>query len=370
MTMEIDTDFEGGNLHVLKIDGDVIHVVPELRDTEGHWFYWCFRVRGAQGRRLRFVFADKPSVGALGPAVSRDGGRTWSWLTQQGDAPDDAFELEMGMHPEVRLSMCIPYVPSDWVRFTANLPARAQPGVLCASGATHKVPCLRVLADPAEPTQGMPSVVLTARHHACETTASYVLEGMVGAWSGMHHVPELLVVPFVDFDGALRGDQGKNRRPHDHNRDYREGIYPEVRALREVLASIQSPWVAFDLHCPYLRYGINERFYQVGSSTPRFCPLQAQFAQILQQQAQSFPYDPADDVPYGTDWNQAANYANYLSSVRWMALQDHCQFATTLEIPYANVAGVAVTTTAARRFGASLAKAVALFIRKRPMKQG
>jgi hypothetical protein len=61
--------------------------------------------------------------------------------------------------------------------------------------------------------------------------ASYSLEGLmegilagddVGRWLAGH--VEFLVVPFVDKDGVEEGDQGKNRRPHDHNRDYGPGV--------------------------------------------------------------------------------------------------------------------------------------------------
>ncbi len=70
--------------------------------------------------------------------------------------------------------------------------------------------------------------------------ASWSLEGLMdevladttdGRWLREH--VEFLVVPFMDKDGVEDGDQGKNRRPHDHNRDYLgESIYPEVAAWR------------------------------------------------------------------------------------------------------------------------------------------
>ena len=31
---------------------------------------------------------------------------------------------------------------------------------------------------------------------------------------------EVLAIPFMDKDGVEEGDQGKNRKPRDHNRDY------------------------------------------------------------------------------------------------------------------------------------------------------
>ena len=68
------------------------------------------------------------------------------------------------------------------------------------------------------------TILLTARHHACESVANYVLEGLLdGLLREKYSVTEdckVLVVPFMDIDGVEDGDQGKSRFPHDHNRDY------------------------------------------------------------------------------------------------------------------------------------------------------
>lgn len=49
---------------------------------------------------------------------------------------------------------------------------------------------------------------------------------------------EFFVVPFMDKDGVEAGDQGKNRRPYDHNRDYQgESLYASVRAMRELVTA-------------------------------------------------------------------------------------------------------------------------------------
>ena len=39
----IDTKFAGGNVIVEQILGDTVYFKPDLRDTEGEWFYWYFR---------------------------------------------------------------------------------------------------------------------------------------------------------------------------------------------------------------------------------------------------------------------------------------------------------------------------------------
>jgi len=66
---------------------------------------------------------------------------------------------------------------------------------------------------------------------------------------------DCVFVPFMDKDGVECGDQGKNRRPHDHNRDYAAEIYTSVRAFKNLLTKESSgkQIVFFDLHSPYIR---------------------------------------------------------------------------------------------------------------------
>jgi len=54
--MKIDKNFVGGNIEVLDVQGDTVTLANELRDTrlDRDWFYWAFRVRGAQGKTVTF----------------------------------------------------------------------------------------------------------------------------------------------------------------------------------------------------------------------------------------------------------------------------------------------------------------------------
>ena len=56
---------------------------------------------------------------------------------------------------------------------------------------------------------GNQSVILTSRHHACESTGTYVLEGVLAELIE-NPIPDTKVfcVPFVDYEGVIRGDQG------------------------------------------------------------------------------------------------------------------------------------------------------------------
>ena len=100
--IEIRSDYPGGNVKVLGIDetNGVVRVAPDLRDTDGKWFHFDFTVRGAAGRTLRFQFPqDKFAyLASLGPAISKDGGKSWKWLNADGTRyrPIDCFNYAFG----------------------------------------------------------------------------------------------------------------------------------------------------------------------------------------------------------------------------------------------------------------------------------
>jgi hypothetical protein len=208
-------------------------------------------------------------------------------------------------------------------------------------------------------------VFLTARHHCCESIASYAIEGLIehalaSDWFQRH--VEVRVVPFVDWDGVEDGDQGKNRRPRDHGRDYAEpGLYPEPRAIREWLAEWRHgpEWVWLDLHCPWMSGPHNECAYIVGSQDQDNWREQQRFGQFLETAAPSpLNYRASDNLPYGQAWNTGRNFELGLSPVCWAVRQPRLRMAAALEIPYANANGREVTAEAAGAFGRDLAIAL------------
>jgi hypothetical protein len=372
-SVQLDAGFPGGNIAVEEIAGDVARVCQELRDTEGWWFYWAFRVRGARGRTLRFEFTDGEPVGVRGPAVSTDGGASWRWLgAESGDARSFTYRFAEG-EDDVRFSFGIPYQQADWERFLHRRQGhrQARPGVLCSS--RHGRPVEYLAIDPLD--EPLHRVALTSRHHCCEAMATHALEGLLDAvldaatpaarWLARH--VGWLAVPFVDKDGAEEGDQGKNRRPRDHGRDYAgASIYPETAALRALLPrwSAGGRATVIDLHCPWIRGPHNEVIYQVGSADARRWDEQQHFGALLEQACRGpLPYRAADNLPFGEgSWNNAANYAGGMSLCRWAATETDAAFVTSFELPYANAGGVPVTPAAARAFGADLARALYAYL--------
>jgi hypothetical protein len=372
--LSVDADFPGGNVIVDRIAGDDVYVRQDLRDTQGDWFWWYFRVRGGAGRRLRVFFTRGNPIGVRGPAVSVDGGRRWSWLGPRqvaADAPSFEYVIPPGAE-EVRFSVAVPYVEEDLRRFLDR--HRGDPSlrrdILCTSRKGRKVESLRIGASDGTAEH---RIILTARHHACECMASWALEGLMeealssspeGQWLRTHAA--LWIVPFVDKDGVEEGDQGKHRRPHDHDRDYTgTSLYPEIRAIRGQVPSWSQGRLrlAMDLHCPGLRGNAHEAIQFIGTENQENWRRVQRFAALLEGgQRGPLVYRSQDDVPWGASWNTAATFKDGKPFHAWMSELPGVT-AIAVELPYANARGATVTAESARLFGRDLARTIFLALR-------
>ncbi|NUQ65415.1 MAG: acetylxylan esterase [Pirellulales bacterium] len=367
----VDADFPGGNILVEKIDGLAVALRQDLRDTAGDWFYWCFRVRGAAGRTLTFRFTGGNVIGVRGPAVSLDGGKTWAWLGTE-TAQGESFSYGVpATAEEARFSFTMPYLEADLREFLKQHENHASLRVetLCRTAGGRDVELLRLgrLDGTAEHR-----VLLTARHHCCETMASYVLEGVLstvltdaadGAWLREH--VGFLAVPFMDKDGVEAGDQGKNRKPHDHNRDYVQKVYPSVKALIERVPAWSAGRlrIALDLHCPSIRGQHNEVIYFVGGPEAENWQRTGKLAEILEEIRQGpLEFHTADNLPFGKGWNTGIKDPSLKSFGRWAAELPGIEVASSIEIAYANASGAEVNAESARAFGRDLARAIRIYL--------
>gem|GEM_PF-234003 len=368
----IDADYPGGNILVEKIRGDTVYIKPDVRDTRGWWFYWNFRVRNAAGKTLTFKFVDKNALGVRGPAVSIDDGKTWNWLYPQRRITG-AFEYTFPSDAEeVRFCFAVPYTQSNLQLFLKSYQGDSHLAVneLCQTRKGRSTKRLHVGKLNGEPKY---RVLMTCRHHACEMMASFVLEGALkvmlsntdtGRW--FQNNVEVLAVPFMDKDGVEDGDQGKNRRPHDHNRDYMgQSIYPSVRSLREFVPqwSDDKLKVAIDLHCPYISGPNNEVIYQVGNRDPQLWREQTNFAKVIESiQTGPLVYKASDNLPFGKAWNTGSYFGQYKNLRLWAQGQPGMVLPTSFEIPYAHASGKAVTAANARAFGRDLTLALQKYL--------
>ena len=373
---QVDCAFPGGNIVFDRIEGDDVYLRQDLRDTEGHWFYWYFRVRGAASRTLTFHFTSGSVIGVRGPSVSLDGGRTWNWLgtgTVAGQSFRYAFPEGAS---EVRFCLSIPYLESNLNQFLASRRSHRalRREVLCKTRKGRDVELLRISQPGIEYRR---RALFTARHHCCEMIASYSMEGVIasiladtpdGDW--LRRNVDFAFVPFMDKDGVEDGDQGKNRRPHDHNRDYfGDSIHPSVRALREFVPKWSDGKLEFtlDMHCPALKGSDHEKIHFVGGRDKRIWEETLQLSQILERvRTGPLPYHAADNMPFGVSWNTAKNTPGSQKSFSmWASELPGIRLATSIEIPYANAGGETVTVDSARALGADLGRAIRRYLENR-----
>ncbi len=374
----VDGDIPAGNIVVEGVAGDTIRLRQDLRDSPD-WFYWAFRVRGAAGRTLNFKFTGRPApVSARGPAVTKDGGRTWAFAARSSSP--DGFTYAFGPDErEVWFYQTFQYLPPDWDAFlkrhAADRGRLFETGELCKSRKGRSVP--KAVFGRID-GKARYRVFLSSRHHCGEATGTFVLEGFVGQvfaegalgeW--LRENVEILAVPFVDYDGVVDGDQGKNRRPHDHNRDYSAFLHPETKAIAEWIASRADNDidVFLDLHSPWVRGGENEMVFLTYGSNEQGNAAKRRWGELLEKaQTGSLAYRASDNFPWNFKWNKSSNVATGLkSSTGWAfdALRGP-RMVATYEIPFAKANGKTVTPQACRELGAASAQTLRDFLAEDP----
>lgn len=361
--LSIRADYPGGNIHVESNDGATVHLAPDLRDNKKDWFYWNFEATAAKPGPVRFVFTGA-RVGSRGPAVSLDGGQTWKWLGKEAvnysvprEKSEESFDFDFTKAGQkVRFAMGFPYVQSNLEGFlkekakNPNLTA----SVLTTSNGGRPVELLQI----GKPGEGVTSVLVGARSHACEALASYVLEGFLDealsdSPSGIAFRKKyvLYAVPFIDKDGVEQGDQGKNRGPHDHNRDYGPNpIYPEIAAIQN-LAVEKKVRVAIDFHCPYLRGDIHEAYHWLGLKVPHEEDNVGELSAWLEEER---PLAANTAIPFLAKLAVAEGKTENIPFSWYFSQQPENLLGVTLESPYAQ----AETVDEARDYGRGLLRAL------------
>ncbi len=370
----VDADFPGGNIIVGRIEGDTINLRPNQREAKGDWSWWCFRVREARGRDLQLRFVQGDVIGVQGPALSLDGRESWQWLgkaavTGEGEGYADTFHNSVpGDEGEVYFSVATPYPEEDLTEFLNRFSSNPslQVKTLGPTRAGRKLESVYLGCLQDEPLHRL---LLTCRHCACGSPASYVLEGLMeailsdtetGTWY-CNNV-EVLVIPFMALDEAATDYRGETRLSHDHNRDFgSEAIHPSGPTLRGKI----SDWsdgklrVAIGLQCPPIRGKHNEVIRFLGGRDAASWEQTGILSKLLKWVNKgSLSYDPADNLEFGKGANTEgkANFSNWAVSIPGIRI------ATILEVPCWDVNGVEDTKNAARVFGKELAEALRLYL--------
>lgn len=365
MGMIIEAKIPGGNVIVHLVTENEAVLEPDLRDTAEKWFYWKFKVGFDKPGMYSFRFVNGAAIGTRGPAVSADNGLSWEWLGREASQQEETFSFECAEAGLERwFCVCIPYMQPEWERFIAVMPTDSiTVSTLCHSRKGRAVECLTIGSPNASKR-----ILVTSRHHAQESMATFSLEGFIreiAEHPESHADTFVFAVPFVDKDGVENGDQGKRRMPHDHGRDYvDEPLYTETRAIKEKIMEHRFN-LAIDMHCPWLRgYPYNETMYFVGPSGPGESEITERFSRLLEEESTpDAPHFAADDLPYGVAWNTASNYSEGRPQGAWM--REHCDWHPArigAEIPFANFRDLTIMPENAMNLGRAFARAAARFL--------
>ena len=349
--MQIHSNFTGGNIRLVSADENTVTLENEYRDSPDGWFYWAFCIENAENRTITFKL-QKDRLGYFGPAVSHDL-KNWTWL-QNGTRSKDGDSFVYSFAPDescVYFAHNMLYHPDRFFEFAKNLGLPTEE--LCKGYKGSSIPAVKF-------GSGEMSIVLTARHHACESTGSYVLEGVL---EELYTKPipnaRVFCVPFVDYEGVIRGDQGKDRTPHDHNRDYLpsgEPIYPECIAIMDYVAKNKCHY-AFDFHSPWHIGGRNDKVFIVKNRVHN--DIINGFSTVLEKNisAGAMKYSPADDIPFGSEWNvYSYNCSNFMSS------RQENNLAFSLETAYFGTEDNIISAEKAIELGRCFARAIKEYV--------
>lgn len=349
--MIINQNFIGGNITVKSMEGNTVYLENQIRDTTEDWFYWAFAVEGANGRTIRFQFDKNVRVGYFGAAKSYDL-KNWEWTGKWDD--ERSFTYTFGENEDkVYFAHNMIYSPEMFTDFCNAKGIEIK--TLCKSEKGRDIPYIEL-------GNGEEVIFLTSRHHACESTGTYVLQGFIEKYLEAP-LPGLriIAVPFVDYDGVVDGDQGKARAPHDHNRDYPrdgESIYSSTRKIRETAHKNKTRF-AFDFHAPWHFSGENDTVFIVRNSHEKLHEIE-RFGQYLQNSItpDSLPYKIENDHAPDTTWSKTTSptFANYMLNTM------KAELAFTLETAYFDAQGTQFSQKRAIELGKCFAEAVRKYI--------
>jgi hypothetical protein len=338
----------------------------DIRDTTEWWFYWNFRATYSSDytRNIVFEFSNGEVLGPWGPAVSTDGIQ-WKWLGQDALISRASFQYSFTAGGgSVYFAFSLPYQLHHFERFYTSIAAHpcVRRQILIESEQLRSVPLLLIGNSAATK-----HIVMTSRHHSCESTPSYLLEGLLNYYLTQQNSPVLenyLIhyVPFIDIDGVENGDQGKSRSPHDHNRDYIElPLYKSTAAVMEYVKAL-NPIAGIDFHGPFKWGGRNDKAFFVKQVPPvkqEIESLSKHLQRITSERStvNAIRHRTIDDIDMGVEWNQPVD-----SNCSSFFVRNGSKLACTFEFSYFGDEDTVYTVESCRQFGVDFACALEVYL--------
>lgn len=229
------------------------------------WFN--IEVEGIDGETMHFVWENPDTT--LGPSSELDQIRPvlrcddgeWSRCdaVEVARLPDGRARLHFSADAPrgtVQAAFCYPYAPPNLEQTLRETGDAWERSVIGVTGQGR--PLWRLRSKRGSEEDNRPGLYLLARQHAGETPGSWVLDGILRFLAedpdGFAEQLDCWAAPFVDLDGVIAGDYGKDALPQDFNRSWEAlPMRPEVHAIMadfRRFAPCASPRLALDLHAP------------------------------------------------------------------------------------------------------------------------
>ncbi len=245
----ISLDFEGSSLGSWSVSGDTL-LLSLRQDTNASTRYWfAFQVEGAAGRDLVFrIPASENMYGPSGwqgkqPVATADGGATWSRIADaESTGGFFTFRYRPGTDAD-RVALTLPYTFSRWLDYRSAIVGDQRVRSAETIGRSLGGNPLHMLevTSPLGSDQDKALVWAVARQHPGEPEGSHMMEGLIN-WllGGSAEADALLesarvfLVPFLNPDGVLEGNQRVNQAGLDLNRQW---VNPTPTTAPTILAT-------------------------------------------------------------------------------------------------------------------------------------
>jgi len=338
--MQIDSQFDGGNIEWLGGDGPADIRLAIRKDSNSDFYQWFyFRLSGVRGQDCALI------IGNAGGAAYAEGWKGYQaaasydrkhWFRVATDY--DGTALTIRHRPERDAVYYAYFAPYSMERHADLLAwAGERPGVsLDCLGRTLDGQAIDLLTI-GEPGSGKRVCWVVARQHPGETMAEWWMEGFLERLLDeddplarrLRDLAIFHVVPNMNPDGSRRGNLRTNAAGANLNREWQEPSLarsPEVFLVRERMRATGVDF-CFDIHGDEtLPYNFAISTGGIPSFTPRLRDLTDRFRAAMMQASPDFQVTQgyADGAP-GT--------ANMTMCGNWVAEAFDC-LALTLEMPF------------------------------------
>jgi murein tripeptide amidase MpaA len=255
--LQITADFDGGNIIVAQIVGDVafLEIRKDAHSDFYQWFY--FEVQGAAGRAMTLHITN--SAGSAYPGgwpdyQARYSDATGEWRCATTSYADGVLTIKHTPHTDaVRFAYFAPYSSDQHAALIGQAAARESVAhrVLGRSLDGRAMDCLTLGTGPKQ-------VWLYARQHPGETMAEWWMEGaldwltdtMNATAKSLRQAATFHIIPNMNPDGSARGHLRTNSVGVNLNREWAEPSFersPEVLCVRNEMDKTGVHW-AMDVH--------------------------------------------------------------------------------------------------------------------------